>query len=44
MLVAFRERPFLGESLPPNGMADHSLAEKPKVRENFRWTGLGQKT
>ena len=32
MLVAFIERPFLGESLPPNGIADHSLAEKPKVR------------
>jgi hypothetical protein len=40
MLVAFIERPFFGESLPPNGVADHSLAEKPKVRENYQMDWL----
>ena len=39
MLVAFIKRPFL-RVLHPMAQADHSLAEKPKVWENFRWTGL----
>jgi hypothetical protein len=43
MLVAFIKRPFV-RVLHQTGWADHSLAEKPKVWENFRWTGLGQKT
>jgi hypothetical protein len=43
MLVAFIERPFL-RVLHQTDRVNRSLVEKPKVLENFRWTGLGQKT
>ena len=42
-LVAFMGATLLGEPHQTE-WADRTLAEKPKVWEYFRWTGLGQKT
>ena len=44
ILVAFMEATHLGERCTYVECANHSPAEKPKVWENFRWTGLGQRT
>jgi hypothetical protein len=43
MLVAFMNATVLGDCCTKRD-GRRSLAEKPKMREYFRWTGLGQKT